>query len=186
MQLSATVLSGLSSDVAFPVQLSGSTGTWMTENGGSDVAAVDAVYGQRTLSPKIYQATTSYSRKLLAQSSLDIEAFVRNDLALAHATAIDAAAINGSGSANQPLGLLKTTGIGSVVIAANGGGVVTAAKITDLETAISDANADEAQMSFLTTPKQRGVMKKNRPDGLDVRVPPTVGTRRSERAARTR
>lgn len=85
---------------------------------------------------------------------------VRNDLALAHATAIDAAALDGSGSSNQPLGLLRTSGIGSVVISAGGGGAPTYSKILDLETAISDANADADRMAFLTTPIMRGKLRK--------------------------
>lgn len=158
-RLGATILTGLSSDVSFPVQLTGSAGYWVSENPGADVNASDATFGSRNLSPKIYQATTSFSRKLLAQSSIDIEGFVRKDLATAHALAIDAAALNGSGASNQPLGLLKTTGIGDVAIGTNGG-VPTYAFITDLITKVADANGDEQGSAFLTTPGVRGKLRK--------------------------
>jgi hypothetical protein len=43
---------------------------------------------------------------LVYQSSPNIEAFIAADIAAAIATAVDAAAINGSGTAPQPLGIL--------------------------------------------------------------------------------
>jgi HK97 family phage major capsid protein len=43
---------------------------------------------------------------LVYQSSPNIEAFIANDIAAAIATAVDNAAINGSGTAPQPLGIL--------------------------------------------------------------------------------
>jgi HK97 family phage major capsid protein len=159
IQLGATVLSGLTGAVQFPRQLAASAGAWVAENPGSDVAASDATFGALTLTPKTYASTTSFSRQLLQQSSIDIENFVRNDLATAHALAIDAAALDGSGTANQPLGLLRTAGIGSVIIAANAGGTPAYAKVLELETAVADANADEAGIKFLTTPIMRGKLK---------------------------
>ena len=56
-------------------------------------------------------SSTSYSRKLLAQSSIDIEATVRNDLAAINALALDLAALNGSGASNQPTGVLNTSNV---------------------------------------------------------------------------
>lgn len=159
IQLGATVLSGLSAPLQFPRHLTGTTGSWMAENSGSDVSAVNATFGVLTLSPKTYQATTAYSRQLLAQSSIDIENFVRTDLAEYHAIALDTAAINGSGDNNQPLGILQTDNIGDVAFGTNGG-PPTYANIVDLETKVAAANADEAGMKFLTTPGIRGVLKK--------------------------
>jgi HK97 family phage major capsid protein len=159
IQLGATVLSGLHGNVAFPTQASATTGSWVSQNPGSDVAASDATFGQKLMSPKTYQATTSFSRQLLAQSSLDVEALVRNDLALAHALAIDLAAINGSGTSNQPKGILGTTGIGSVAVGASGG-ALTYELMVDLETAVAVGNADVPGMKFLTTPEMRGKLRK--------------------------
>jgi HK97 family phage major capsid protein len=156
--LGATVLAGLSSNIQFPRQLTGSYGSWVLENPGSDVTQHDATFGVLSLTPKTYQATTAFSRQLLAQNTIDIENFVRGDLATAHALALDLAAIDGLGSANQPKGVLRTTGIGSVTMGASGG-VPTYAKVVELETNVATANADEAGMKFLTTPGIRGVLK---------------------------
>jgi hypothetical protein len=47
------------------------------------------------------------SRQLVYQSSPDIETFIANDLANAIAVAVDNAALNGTGVAPQPLGILN-------------------------------------------------------------------------------
>jgi HK97 family phage major capsid protein len=161
IQLGSTVLSGLQGNLQFPTQATAGTLVWTGENPGSDVTAGDITFGARTMSPKTAQATTSFSRQLLAQSTVDAEALVREDLAKIHALGVDAAAINGLGSSNQPLGILKTSGIGSA-LAGNGtnGGVPTYGCICDLETSIAAANADEDGMRFLTTPGMRGKLKK--------------------------
>jgi HK97 family phage major capsid protein len=158
VRMGGTLLTGLSSSAAFPVQLTASTGSWVAENPGSDLADSDSTFGQKTLSPKMYEANTSYSQKLLAQSSLDVEAFVRKDLAKAHALGLDAAAINGSGGSNQPLGLLGTAGIGNVALGTNGL-APTYQNIVDLETAVAAADADFDGMSWLTTPAMRGKLR---------------------------
>jgi HK97 family phage major capsid protein len=156
-KLGATKLSGLRETVAFPRQSSTGTATWVAENPGSDVSDSDIAFAQITLSPKMLQASTSYSRKLLSQSSIDVEAVVRAELMQRNALAIDLAAINGLGSSNQPKGVLNQSGIGSVV---TGGAALINDHFVDLETAIAEANADENTMAFLTTPRVRGRLKK--------------------------
>jgi HK97 family phage major capsid protein len=171
VQAGATMLSGLVGNLQFPRQATATAGSWVAQNSGVDVTDNDASFSALSMSPKTYMASTSFSRQFLAQSTVDAENFVRNDLATAHALAIDAAAINGTGTLNQPLGLLKTTGIGSVAIAANGG-PPTASLIVDLETAIASANADADAMTFLTTPAMRGKLKKvGRLDNVNASLP---------------
>ncbi len=70
--------------------------------------------------PKQLSAMTEYSKQLLAQSSISIEQFVRNDLAQVIAIAQDLAAVSGSGSSNQPTGIVNTSGIGSVSAGTDG------------------------------------------------------------------
>lgn len=117
-QAGATMLTGLVGNVAIPRQTSGATAYWVAESGA--VTESQAAFDQVTLSPKTVGAFSDISRKLLLQSSIDIEAFVRNDLALRLALAIDLAAINGSGASNQPTGILNVSGIGDVAGGANG------------------------------------------------------------------
>jgi HK97 family phage major capsid protein len=159
LKLGARLLTNLDSNLSFPVEVTGSVGTWVGENPGSDVSESDVSFGSRNLSPKMCTATTSFSQKLLAQSSPSIEGFVRRDIANAHAVMLDAAAIAGTGSAGQPLGILNTAGIGNVAIGTNGG-VPVYANLVDLETAVANSNADESQMAFLTTPSIRSKLRK--------------------------
>jgi HK97 family phage major capsid protein len=159
--LGATVLSGLSGNLDFPKQDGASVAVWEGET--DENAQSDATFKKLTMSPKRVGAFTKFSKQLLAQSSISVENFVRNDLEIAIALAVDAAAINGSGAGNQPTGLLNTTGIGSVAIGANGG-AATRNQLVDLESAIAAENADEGVLAFLTTPGVRGALRKTKTD----------------------
>lgn len=169
-QLGAQVLSGLTSNVAFPRQTGSATLYWTGENPGADVSESNATLDQVTLTPKTAQATTQYSRQLLQQSSIDVENFARNDLTAAGALGLDAAAIVGTGSANQPRGILSTSGIGSVAGGANGA-LPTYANMVALEAAVATANADVGSLGYLTTTKARGILKTTpRFSGVDTPI----------------
>jgi len=157
-QLGATILSDLVGPVLFPKQLTAGTLTWTQETPGSDVADSDLTTGSVGLSPKSAQSSTAFSRQLLAQSSIDVETLVRNDLVAVNAQGIDKAAIQGTGTL-QPLGVLATTGIGDVPIGTDGG-YPTYAFLVDLETKLYIANAILNSVGLLTTPGIRGFLKK--------------------------
>ncbi len=157
-QMGAQVLSGLTGNLSFPRQDSANSLSWVGENPGSDVSDTNLTFDQVSMSPKTAQASTAYSRQLLVQSSADIENFVRNDLATINALGIDLAAINGSGSNNQPRGILNTTGIGSVVGGTNGA-APDWADIVQLETEVAVDNADVGNLAYLTNAKVRGKLK---------------------------
>lgn len=156
MAAGAQLLTGLNGNVAIPKQTGAATAYWVAENTAPTES--QQTLGQVTLTPKTVGAYTDYSRRLLLQSSMDVEGFIRNDLAAVLALAIDAAALNGSGAAGQPLGLMGTAGIGSVAGSTNGA-AVTWANIVALETAVAIANADVNKMGYLTNAKQRGALK---------------------------
>ena len=154
--LGAQFLTGLVGQIAIPRQTSGATAYWVAENGAPTES--QQAFDQVAMSPKTVGAFTDISRKLLLQSSIDVEGFVRNDLATVLALAIDLAAVNGSGSSNQPTGVLNTSGIGSVAGGANGL-APTWAHIVDLETQVAVANADVGTLGYLTNAKVRGKLK---------------------------
>lgn len=155
--LGATFLSGLSDNIAFPKQATAGSTSWVADNPGADVADSNLTFSQISMSPKILQSTTSFSRKLLLQSSVDVEALVRNDLMAIMALAIDLAALTGTGANNQPKGILNQTGIGSVT---TGGATLTYDDFLALEELIADANADQlGPIAQLTTPKVRRKLK---------------------------
>ncbi len=158
--LGAQVLDGLTGDLSFPRQEKSATLNWVGENPGADVADTDAtgMFGQVGLTPRNAIATVPYSKKLLAQSSLSIEQFLRADLAAVNATGLDLAAINGAGG-DEPTGILNTTGIGSVVCGDPDGAALDWADVVKLETEVAVDNADVGNLAYLTNPKVRGKLK---------------------------
>ncbi len=160
--LGAQLLSGLAGPVSFPKQTNAASGSWVVENPGADVADSNLLLTTVTLSLKTYMASTSFSRQLLVSAlsaSVDAEQMVREDLVNIARLAIDLAAINGSGAANQPRGILNTSGVGLVAIGTNGGAPLWD-HLVDSLTATSAANADTDRLGFLTTPGIRGRLLK--------------------------
>jgi len=157
--LGAQFLTGLRGNVSFPRQLTANTANWLQENAASGVTAAAFTTDLVTLTPKQLVAQTSVTRNLLAQSTPGVDALINNDLAAIHAIAIEAAAINGSGSGSyQPLGILGTSSIGDVPGGTNGA-QPTYGNIVDLESAVATANADMGTLAYLTSPGIRGRLK---------------------------
>lgn len=144
MQLGATTLPGLVGDVAIPKQTGTVTAQWKAESSAADRSRPKIE--QLTMTPKTITAYSDLSRKLLKQSALAVEAFVQEDLAKSVRLAIDLAAINGAGSATEPEGILKTSGIGAVLSA----GTLTWGHCIDLWSAVAGDNADFGTLAYLT------------------------------------
>lgn len=152
----ATVLTDLNGNIAIPKQTGGATGYWLAE--GAAPTESQQVIGQVAMSPKTVGAFTEYTRKLLQQSSIDVENFVRGDIARTLALMIDAAVISGTGADDQPTGILNTAGIGAVVGGTNGA-APDWADIVNLETEVAIDNADVGNLRYLTNAKVRGKLK---------------------------
>lgn len=154
-RMGAQFLTGLVGNIAIPRQTGGATAYWVAESGTGSNSSQS--FDQVPMSPKTLLGRTQISRKLLLQSSLDVESFVRGDLATVLGLAMQAAAIKGGGS-NEPTGILGTSGIGSVVGGTNGL-APTWANIVALETAVAIANADVGTLGYLTNAAVRGTLK---------------------------
>jgi HK97 family phage major capsid protein len=157
MGMGATMLTDLQGNIAIPRATAGSVGYWVAENIPSTES--QQAFDQVALTPKTAGAFVDYSRRLLLQSSIAVEAFVRMDIARSIALMIDLAAIMGTGASNQPRGLLNTAGIGSVAGGVNGA-APTWDNMVDLESAVANANADTGSMGYLTNTRVRGRLKR--------------------------
>lgn len=157
MEMGATVLSGLMGNIAIPRKTSGSTGYWVTE--GNAPTESEPAFDQVTMTPNTVGGFTDYTRKILLQSSPEIESLVRGDLMSTIAAEIDRVAINGSGTGAEPSGILNTAGIGLVAIGTNGG-PITWDHIVDLEGEVAVDNADEGRLGYLTNSSVRKSLKK--------------------------
>jgi len=178
-RLGAKLLTGLRDPLLFPKQITAGAGFWMAENSGADVTEQDLTFGSFTLSPKTVMALQKYSRQLLAQSTVDIEALVRYDIAAQIAIAIDSAVINGSGASNQPLGILNQGSIDVVALGTNGA-QPTFGNVLQQETDVATANADIGSLAYATTPGIRGRLKQTAVLSNTIGMPVWTGDKRIE------
>lgn len=168
--LGATVLSGLRGNLDIPRQTGTATPQWVAEN--SPITPSDQTFNKVSMTPKHVGAITEASRNMLLQDSLDIEMLIRRDFAALLALQMDMAAVAGTGTSNQPRGILNTAGIGSVAMGTNGG-ALTYDAVADLLGSVADANAELGATSYLTNTKVRRAAAKlkdsqNRPLGQDA------------------
>lgn len=155
--LGATVLAGLQGNVDIPKQTAGASFSWVAEDGSADLS--DAALTSVTLSPKTISGGVPMSRRLLKQSSPDVEAMIQRDLALGCGLAIDLAAMAGSGASNQPLGVKNQVGVSTQTVADATNGIPTWAELVSFETKVAAANALGGRLAYITTPSVRGGMK---------------------------
>ena len=153
-QAGATVLTGLSGNVNIPRQSGAATAYWVAESGSPTES--QPTIDQVSLSPKTCGAFTDFSRKLMIQSSIDVENMVRGELAKVLALEIDRVGLYGSGSSNQPLGLKDTTGVLTEDFAAN---TPTFSEVVALESDVAGANALLGSPVYLMNSAMRGALK---------------------------
>ncbi len=160
--LGATVLDGLTGNVEIPRETDSPNVAWVAENSALSVS--DAGFDSLTLSPHHVGALSEISRNMIQQTSPSVEQLLRGMMARDIALEIDRAAINGSGTGAEPLGIL------------NDPDVPTEAYTTDLFTTAANmiATADLAnvtdQRGFLSTNGVKALAMKaldlnNRPIG---------------------
>jgi HK97 family phage major capsid protein len=116
---------------------------------------------QVSLVPRTVAAYTDFSRRLMIQSSIDVENMVRSDLARVIALKIDAAGLYGTGSNSEPLGLKNTTGIGTEDFAAD---APTFTEVVNLESDVATANALLGTPVYLMNATMRGYLKTTKKD----------------------
>ena len=153
VSLGARVLSGLSSNVNLP---KGGTATayWVSENGGPTESTMSL--GQVSLSPNRVAAYSELSKQLIAQSDLSVEAIVRDDLNLQLAIAIDKAAIQGSGSSNEPTGITNDSSVNSVTVS---GSAHSLSDVVNCEKEVAADNALMGSLAYLMTPAVKASAK---------------------------
>lgn len=153
MQL-ARQLTGLVGNIDIPKQTAGASAYWVGEDTAPTTS--NATFGTLQLRMKTVAANTYITRTMLKQSSMDLENFVRQDIALALALAIDKAAFYGTGTSNQPKGIKNTDGINVVKFAS---AQPTYAELVKMETEIGADNAAVEDMAYVFNAKTKGHCK---------------------------
>ena len=161
--LGVTMLTGLNGPVAIPRQSAAATAYWVAEKGAPSES--NPQVDQVNMTPKTLGAYTEFSRRLLLQSSIDVETMVRNELATVIALEIDRAALYGMGNTNQPLGLKLITGINTEDFGADS---PTYVELVSMETKIAADNADIGAMSYLTNSTRYGAFKTTSKAGTEA------------------
>jgi HK97 family phage major capsid protein len=146
--LGARVLTGLQGNLAIPSQTGGATASWLSED--ATITASQQTVGQVSLTPHRLAGATAFTYQLLAQSSQDVENFVRNDLMTVLAIEKDRAALKGSGVSGEPLGIYGTANKSTSVTLA-GANSMTYANAVQFETNVALNNADMGSLGYLTS-----------------------------------
>lgn len=129
---------------AIPRQTGASTGYWVGESGAP--TGTNQTLDQVVFTPKTLGAFTDISRRYFELANLSSpEEFVKEDLTAVLGRGVDLAAINGTGQANQPLGILQNsniTGTRTIALGTNGG-APTFAALVNLYTMVKRGNAGD-------------------------------------------
>lgn len=150
--MGARTLGGLTSNIQIPAQTGGATATWLSE--AATISESLQAVGQVGLTPHRLAALTAFTTQLIAQSSVDVESFVREDLMRVLAIARDLAAIAGTGNNGQPLGILSTSGLSTSVTFA-GAQTMLYADALAFENNVALNNADLGSLGYMVTPTVR-------------------------------
>lgn len=147
--IGATVISGLSGNLSLPRQSGGASAYWVAE--GADITASTPATDDVALSPRGLGALAQYTKQFLAQSSIGVESFIRNDINTRLNLAIDKAAWEGTGVSGQPKGIFSlntsTSGINTVSF----GAAPTWQKVLEFESKLGAANALRGVPQWVTT-----------------------------------
>jgi len=161
-RLGMRVLSGLEGNVAIPRQTSPATVYSLAEQ--ATLTKSNQTFDQVLLSPHRVGAYQSFTRQLVLQSSVDVENLLRDDLNKSVAVKIDALVLQGQGAADEPTGILNTTGIGSLAF----GGAATWQELIAFESALARANADEGKLGWCVSTNTRGRWQQIAKSGVGV------------------
>lgn len=145
-QLGVRTLTGLVGNMDMPKQTGTSTFYWVGEDGEPTDSDLD--FGLVQMSPRTVAGAVPITRRLMVQTSGQIEGMVRNDLLIGLAEALD----------NDVLAtILATAGIGAQAFAT--AGKPTWAEVVGLETDVDEANALRGSPAYLMRPSMKGNLK---------------------------
>jgi len=157
MQAGARMLNGLSGDVKIPKKATAAASSWVTE--GNPVSESEMTVSSVSMTPRHLGAFTDITRQLLQQSSLSVEALVRDDLAQAIALAIDLGALQGNGTGGAPTGIKNTSGINTVDFGTAPVLVPSFAQVVEMETKVAEDNALRGNLAYIMNAAMVGALK---------------------------
>ncbi len=163
MGMGVQSLPGLVGDVQIPRRAGSSSAYWLA-NETTAITQSESTFDQISLQPKTAGVLSKFSRQTLLQATPGIEQLIRTDLSNTVNLAVDLAILNGSGSSGQPVGIMQTSGIGSVAGGTNGA-QITLENLINLEKEVLIDNAGGNNMGYVTNAKVLAKLKALRAGG---------------------
>jgi HK97 family phage major capsid protein len=153
------MLNGLDGNVDIPGGNANIAAAWLGSE-DADAAESNPSFRKVSLAIKDLAVYTDMTRRMLLQSTIDIEMYVRGQILDAMAQEIDRAGFYGTGLSGQPTGLRNVAGIGSVAFAAT---YPTRDEVVNLRTAIATSN-QTGSPTFVGNSDMAGSMFKTKVD----------------------
>jgi len=148
---------GLTGNIDMPRKATPTSLSRLTEIGSA--SETSPLTAKVTLSPKRVGGYVEVSKQALIQSSMSLEAMIRDDLLASAASELEDQCINGNGTAPNILGIRNYTTIGSTTAGANGAAPAWS-HFVDLESACANSNAEpDILAGYVTNTKVRGKLK---------------------------
>ena len=155
-KLGVTIMGDLHGKIAVPLKTAAGSYYWVGDGGAA--TGSNPTIGQVVFQPKTIGGYTDITRQFAEQTSLDAESLVVDDLTKDLGVGIDTAFFQGTGSSNQPTGIINASGVTTVSNGTNGG-APDYALINSLVTQVENANANIDEAKFAMTPNAKGYMK---------------------------
>jgi HK97 family phage major capsid protein len=167
----ATVLTGLQGNFNWPRYLKTANGTIINIAENATPGGISPTVSQVSFSPKRLATFVDVSDQLIIQSNEVITQVLSRNIQQQASVLAEQRAIFGSGSSNQPLGIINTSGIGSVVGGTNGAAPTWAA-LSAITGKVDQANAIMGNLGWLANAKTKTQLQttlKNNVTGTDSR-----------------
>lgn len=156
IQAGARMISGLTSDVSIPRELTAPAASWIAE--GGSIAEGNPTFDNVTLNATMLAARVTMSRKALLQGIPQLDDLLKRSINAQFASAIDAAVISGSGVAPIPRGIRATVGINS--FAATVAGAVTWEEIVAAWSSVATDNiTPNSSMAWIAHPTVAAILR---------------------------
>lgn len=164
MRAGATMLPGLDNNVEIPGGQANNVAAWLASE-DANVAESNPTFRKITLAPKDLGSYVDLTRRMLQQSTIAMEAYVRRQITDGIVLEIDRAALYGTGATGQPTGLNATAGIGSVAFAATATtGIPTRDELIDMRKTIAVTNRGTESLQWIMNASSVGDLQKTRVD----------------------
>ena len=147
LQAGVTTLTGLTGNIEIPGQDTNSAAGWLAAE-GDDAPETVPTYRKVSMAINDLAGYTDFTRRMLIQSSIDVEMDARRQLLISMALGIDLAGLQGSGASGVPEGVKNTTGIGSVTFASLG--APTRPEVISMWDDVAQNNAAIGNLAFIS------------------------------------